>query len=46
MWLLVIWGTFITVMSLGALGKGLLNTPHYILWSLVMLYITYIFKQL
>ena len=41
----LLWGLFIIVMSLAALNREI-DTFHYILFSLVMLYFTYIYKQL
>jgi hypothetical protein len=45
MGLVLIWVIFIVIMSLGALGEGL-DTFHYLMYSFIMLYILYIFKQL
>jgi hypothetical protein len=45
MGLVMIWVLFIVTMSLGVLGEGL-DTFHYLLYGFIMLYITFIFKQL
>jgi hypothetical protein len=45
MGLVIIWVLFILTMSLGVLGEGL-DTFHYLLYGFIMLYITFIFKQL
>jgi hypothetical protein len=43
--ILILWIFFILIMSLSVLNRKI-DTFHYILFSLVMLFITYIYKQL
>jgi hypothetical protein len=45
MWKIFIWGFFILIITISILNREI-DTPHYLLYSLTILYIYYIFYKI